>query len=239
MLRPQRDSNPKSVEWNPKSVESKVDALNVRLWGLLKAFPFLFCCSECLLKCTLTLDATCRLTLSIFYFISDDGFVNSFFRSGALLGSSTSFWQWIEKVRSQRDSNTPLFWFEVRGLIRWTMRPGDVFANSLVLQLVTWVRSKVAQGAGYRLTVSSFFFARNWCLLSSSLVCLVKAGRTDGTGSFSFVNHDWNLRATNWNLRPQRVLNPQSSHLKAGTPSVRLGGLSQLCFVTVNELAEV
>ena len=162
-----------------------------------------------------------------------------FFRLGALLGSSTSFWQWIEKLRSQRDSNTPLFWFEVRGLIRWTMRPGDVIANSLVLQLVTWARSKVAQGAGYRLTVSIFFFARNWCFLSSSLVCLVKAGRTDGTGSFSFVNNDWDLRATNWNLRPQRDLNLRSSDSEADTLSVRLWGLSQFFFVTVNEIAEV
>ena len=47
-------------------------------WALSSS-PFLFCCSECLLKCTLALDATCRLTLSIFYFVSDDGFVNSFF----------------------------------------------------------------------------------------------------------------------------------------------------------------
>ena len=58
-------------------------------------------------------------------------------------------------------------------------------------------------GACYRLTVSSLCFARNWCLLSSNLVCLVESGQTDVAGSFSFVNHDWVLRPKNWNLRPQ------------------------------------
>ena len=54
--------------------------------------------------------------------------------------------------------------------------------------------SKVALGACYRLTVSIFCIARNWCLLSSSLVWFVEAVKTDVAGSFSFVNHDWDLQ---------------------------------------------
>ena len=65
----------------------------------------------------------------------------------------------------------------------------------------------MAHSACYRLIVSIFFFAGNWYLLSSSLVCSVESGQTDVAGSFSFANHDWDLRPTNWNLRPQRDLN--------------------------------
>ena len=89
MLGPQRDSK-------PRSLESKAEALSVRLWELLRVFPSLFTLlSEAfaatkqqwlqwmLRWCIVALDATCRLTLSIFHFISVDGFMTSFlpFRS--------------------------------------------------------------------------------------------------------------------------------------------------------------
>ena len=108
---------------------------------------------------------------------------------GVFNHSSTTKWSFT----TTEGFESPIFWFEVRSLVRWTTWPGDVFANSLVLQLVTWVRSKAALGACYRLTVS-VFFARNWRLLSSSPVCLVKVGQIDVAGSFSFVNHDWGLQ---------------------------------------------
>ena len=108
---------------------------------------------------------------------------------GVFNHSSTTKWSFT----TTEGFESPIFWFEVGSLVRWTMRPVDVFAISFLLQLVTWVRSKAALGACYRLTVS-VFFARNWRLLSSSPVCLVKVGQIDVAGSFSFVNHDWGLQ---------------------------------------------
>ena len=162
-----------------------------------------------------------------------------FFRLGARLGSSTSFRQWIQKLRPQRDSNpqssdskSDALSVRLCGLLR-------SFPFLFFLQWVTQVRSKTAHSACYRLSVSIFFFARNWYLLSSSLVCLVESGQTDVAGSFSFVNYDWVLRPRNCKLRPQRDLNLRSSDLEADTLSVGLWGLFQYCFVTVNELTEV
>ena len=99
------------------------------------------------------------------------------------------------------------------------------------LQWVTLVKSKMAHSACYWLSVSIFFFAQNWYLLSSSLVCLVESGQTDVAGSLSFANHDWDLRPRNWNLRPQRDLNRRSSDSEADTFSVGLWGL-RFCFVS-------
>ena len=90
----------------------------------------------------------------------------------------------------------------------------------------------MAHSACYRLSVSIFFFARNWYLLSSSLVCLVESGQTDVAGSFSYANHDWDLRPRNWNLRPQRDLNLRSSDSEADTLFVGLWRLLQFCFVS-------
>ena len=135
----------------------------------------------------------CRLTLTIVRPLSDDGFLTSSLRFRSTFGIFNLFSIMNSKVTTTEGFEPPIFWFEVRSLVRWTMRPGDVFANSLVLQLVTWVKSKAALGACYRLTVS-VCFARNWRLLSSSPVCLVKVGQIDVAGSFSFVNHDWGLQ---------------------------------------------
>ena len=74
----------------------------------------------------------------------------------------------------------------------------------------------MAHSACYRLSVSIFCLLEI-DLLSSSLFCLVKAGQTDMVGSFSFANPDWDLGPTNWILRPQMNLNPQSSDSKADT----------------------
>ena len=174
MLRPQRDCN-------PKCVGSRVDALSVRLWGLLRAFPSLFSlqrsihCSKtgmvavnASLNCKVALDATCRLTLSIFHFISYDGFVNAFLPFRSTFG--IFFLTMHLKVTITEGFEPPKFWFEVRSFIRQGMLPDDVFPNSFFLHSVTWVRNKVALGACYCLTVSIFFF------------CMA--------GYISFANHD-------------------------------------------------
>ena len=64
------------------------------------------------LECKVLLEATYGLPLSIFYLISEDGLVTSvfmilwlqFFCYGARLGFSTSFWQWSQNLRPQRNS---------------------------------------------------------------------------------------------------------------------------------------
>ena len=135
IIRQQRD-------WNPKSVESRADTLSVRLWGLLRAFPSLFTLQRSI-HCNKTEWLQWMLCWSVEwhsmlpvvslypYFTLEVIMLLwlHFFRLGARLGSSTSFWQWIEKLRSQRDSNTPIFWFEVRGLIRKAMRSVEVFPD--------------------------------------------------------------------------------------------------------------
>ena len=161
------------------------------------------------------------------------------FRLGARLGSSTSFRLWIQKLRPQRDSNpqssaskSDALSVRLCGLLRF---PISVFFCNETLR----VMSKMAHSACYRLSVSIFFFAQNWYLLSSSVVCLVESGQTDVAGSFSFMNHDRVLRPRNWNLRPQRDFNLRSSDLGIDTLPVGLWGLFQYCFATVIELTEV
>ena len=51
----------------------------------------------------------------------------------------------------------------------------------------------------------------------------VESGQTDVAGSFSFVNHDWDLRPRNWNLRPHL-------RIRKDTLSVGLWRLFQFWF---------
>ena len=191
-----------------------------------------------LLKCKVALDITCRLTLSIFYFISHDGFVNSFFPFRSTFGIFNLFLTMNWKVKITEG-------FEHPNILVRSQRPYPLgyAAWWRLCQFVFIAVSDLGEKwSGTRRLLSShcvnLFFARNWCLLSSSLVCLVKAGRTDVAG-FLFVNHDWDLRPRNCNLRPQRDLNIRSSDSEADTLSVGLWGLFQFCFVTINELTDV
>ena len=188
----------------------------------------------------MALDVLYRLTLTtIFRPLSDDGFLTSFLPFRRTFGIFNLFDKDF-KSYDHRGIRSPNLL--VRSQTLYPLGNAACWGLSrfcFFLQWVTQVRSKTEHSSCYRLSVSIFFFARNWYLLSSSLVCLVESGQTDVAGSFSFANHDWDLRPRNWNLRRQRDLNLRSSDSEADTLSVGLWGLFQFCFVTVNELTEV
>ena len=123
IIRQQRD-------WNPKSVESRADTLSVRLWGLLRAFPSLFTLQRSI-HCNKTEWLQWMLCWSVEwhsmlpvvslypYFTLEVIMLLwlHFFRLGARLGSST-FLTKNSKVMTTERIEPPIFWFEVRRLIR-------------------------------------------------------------------------------------------------------------------------
>ena len=97
------------------------------------------------------------------------------------------------------------------------MRLVEVFPVSVFFFCNEWLRWAVKWHTVLAIVSLSIVCLLEIDLLSSSLFCLVKAGQTDMVGSFSFANPDWDLGPTNWILRPQMNLNPQSSDSKADT----------------------
>ena len=75
----------------------------------------------------MALDVLCRLTLTIFRPLSDDGFLTSFLPFRSTFGIFNFFSTMNSKVTTTEGFEPPIFWFEVRRLIRWAMRPVEVF----------------------------------------------------------------------------------------------------------------
>ena len=97
------------------------------------------------------------------------------------------------------------------------MRPIEVFPISVLSFCSEWFGWGVKWHTMLAIVSLSIFCLLEIDLLSSSLFRLVKAGQTDVVGPFSFANPDWDLGPTNWILRPQMNLNPQSSDSQADT----------------------
>ena len=166
MLGPQRDSK-------PRSVESKAEALSVGLWELLRVFPSLFTLKRSIrcnkaamvalnasLKCIVALDATCRLTLSIFHFISVDGFMTSFLPFRSTFGIFNLFDNEF-KSKATEGIESPIFWIEVRRLIRSAMRPVEVFRSRFFCS--EWLRWGVKWHTLLAIvSLCPSIFARNW-----------------------------------------------------------------------------
>ena len=199
----------------------------------------------------MVLEATCGLPLSIFYLISEDGSVTSVFMS--LWLQFLWFCDFSFSVKEHVWDSQPLSDKEFKSYDHRGIRSPNVL-----------IRSQTTYPLGYAACwgFSHFcFFCNEWlgwgvkwhtvlaivsmsifCLLEIdllrySLFCLVKAGQTDVVGSFS-LRTPIGILDQQIEFYDRRWIWTVNLPTRNQTP-FGLWGLSDFCFVTVNESAEV